>query len=173
MIIIAEDSPEYLFDLKEIAPEERQRDTAHKGSDGSLEEMLFATEATRRGYTAMIPWGHCQKADVAIWRPPFRPLTVQVKKAAWRKTSQQWHAYAASARGGRDKRLRRQDGREVDPYRRYKAGDFDILAVYVPTADAFRFYALKDIAGILHVTFRDLSTLNNWHVIEDALKHDL
>jgi hypothetical protein len=115
-----------------------------------------------------MPIGHSQKADVAIWRTPHRPLTVQVKKA--QAKNGHWRAYVGAARGGWTKSRLRRAGKAADPYRRYGIGDFDILAVYVPAVDAFRFWHLPTIAGQLQVTISDLSTLNNWHVIEDALK---
>jgi hypothetical protein len=162
MTIIAEDSPSYLFDIKEVCPsappEDRQIDV------GVLAEAKLSTEAIGRGLIAWWPMGHAQKADVCIWRPPHRPITVQVKTAQWKPHNSAWQVYVASKRGGAC------NDRKGDSYRRYADGDFDVLAMYVPTAAAFKFWRLSDISGQLCVQVSDLSTLNNWHVIEDALK---
>jgi hypothetical protein len=164
MTIIAEDSPEYLFDVKEICklpePQERQIDV------GVFAESKLATAAIGRGYVAWWPMGHAQKADVCLWKPPSRPVTVQVKNAQWKghKERGYWQCYVASKRGGAS------NLRGGDAYRKYATGDFDVLAMYVPAANAFKFWRLTDISGQLCLSITDLSTLNNWHVIEDALK---
>jgi hypothetical protein len=171
MTIIAEDSPEYLFDVKEVTGPAFLPEHDPMGNDGSYEELCMLTAARERGYVTWVPIGHSQKADVIIWRLPYRPITVQVKRA--RFANDGWRAFVAAARGGKDIAKAKDKGRVLDKYNRYKVGDFDVLAVYVPLARAFRFYALKDVADQRQVTVSDLSTLNNWHVIEDALKHDL
>jgi hypothetical protein len=168
MIIIAEEPAEYLFDVvpvtvPRIAPEHNPI-----GNDGSLEELCFLTAARGRGYVTWVPIGHSQKADVAIWQRPHRPITVQVKRGSFHRGA--WRAHVGSTRGGREKKLRRANKQPLDELRKYQVGDFDVLAVYVPPANAFRFWPLHTVAGQRYVTFRDLSTLNNWHVIEDALK---
>jgi hypothetical protein len=171
MLTIAEDSPEYLFDVKEVTVPVLLPEYDQFGNDGSYEELCLLTAARQRGYSVWVPVGHSQKADVTIWQPPYRPVTVQVKRAAFHQGA--WRVDVASRRGGKQVSKARADGRALDKYCRYQVGDFDVLAGYVPPANAFRFWALKDVAGSLNVNFRDLSTLNNWHVIEDALKHDL
>lgn len=171
MLTIAEDSPEYLFDVKEVTVPTVAPAYDPLGNDGSYEELCMLTAARQRGYSVWVPVGHSQKADVTVWLPPYRPITVQVKRAAFHQGS--WRVDVAAKRGGKHVAKAREDGRELDKYNRYQVGDFDVLAGYVPPANAFRFWLLKDVAGSLKVTFRDLSTLNNWHVIEDALKHDL
>jgi hypothetical protein len=167
MLIIAEDSPQYLFDVKEVTTEAKPERSA-LGNDGSFEELCMLTAARERGYVTWVPIGHSQKADVSIWLPPHRPITVQVKRARFAHDG--WRAFVAAARGGKDIAKAKDKGRVLDKYRRYEVGDFDVLAVYVPPARAFRFYALKDVSDQRQVTISDLSTLNNWHVIEDALK---
>lgn len=171
MTIIAEDSPEYLFDVKEVTVPVLPPEYDALGNDGSYEELCLLTAARQRGYSTWVPIGHSQKADVTLWRPPYRPITVQVKRGRFAKGG--WVAHVSASRGGNHVAKAKNDGRKLDRYQRYQVGDFDVLAVYVPPANAFRFYELKAVAGQGVVTFRDLSTLNNWHVIEDALKHDL
>ena len=168
MLIIAEDSPEYLFDVKEVTADAQPQDYSPLGNDGSFEELCMLMAARERGYVTWVPIGHSQKADVSIWSPPHRPITVQVKRARFAHDG--WRAFVAAARGGKDIAKAKDKGRVLDKYRRYQVGDFDVLAVYVPPARAFRFYALKDVSDQRQVTISDLSTLNNWHVIEDALK---
>jgi hypothetical protein len=168
MTIIAEDSPKYLFDVKGVTVLPEPRDTI---DTGLLAESKFSTQAISRGYISWWPMGHNQKADVCVWKAPYRPITVQVKLGQLKGES--WQIYVAASRGGKDRRRAKAAGRDVDKYQRYQIGDFDVLAMYVPTADAFRFWRLRDVAGTLCLYVSDLSTLNNWHVIEDALKHDL
>ena len=168
MTIIAEDSPQYLFDVKEVTVPKQPIDHSVLGNDGSFEEICLLKAARERGFVTWMPIGHSQKADVIIWMPPHKPLTVQVKKAQWHQKT--WRAVVGAARGGKDRRRDADAGRPVDKYRLYQPGDFDILAVYIPPADAFRFWSLASIAGQHQVQVTDLSTLNNWHVIEDALK---
>ena len=169
MTIIAEDSPKYLFDVKQFA---RELPEPESHIDvGSLAESKFSTEAIARGYVSWWPVGHCQKADVCVWKPPYRPVTVQVKHAQWKGDC--WQVYVAAKRGGRALASASRNGRELDKYNRYQVGDFDVLAMFVPSANSFKFFWLPDVADKLCVQVRDLSTLNNWHVIEDALKHDL
>ena len=171
MLAIAESSPEYLFDVKEVTVPVLLPEHDPMGNDGSYEDLCMLTAARQRGYSTWVPIGHSQKADVTLWRPPYRPITVQVKRGRFQKNS--WAAHVSASRGGASVAKAKKDGRPLDKYQRYQVGDFDVLAVYVPPANAFRFYALKAIVGQGIVSFSDLSTLNNWHVIEDALKHDL
>jgi hypothetical protein len=171
MPTIAEDSPDYLFDVKEVTVPAVTPSHDPLGNDGSFEELCMLTAAREQGYVTWVPIGHSQKADVSIWRPPYRPITVQVKRARFAHDG--WRAFVAASRGGKDIAKAKDKGRDLDKYNRYQVGDFDVLAVYVPPAKAFRFYALKHVADQRQVTISDLSTLNNWHVIEDALKHDL
>lgn len=165
MTIIAEDSPEYLFDLKDVTEDPKPAEASV--DVGSYAESKLASEGIKRGFVAWWPVGHRQKADVCLWKPPYRPITVQSKTAQWKAQHGCWQIYVASKRGGVC------NERNGDRYRKYSEGDFDVIAAYIPTADAFKFWRLKDIAGQLCLTVSDLSTLNNWHVIEDALKHDL
>ena len=168
MLIIAEDSPQYLFDVKEVTGPAILPEYSPLGNDGSYEELCFLTAARQRGYVTLVPIGHSQKADASVWLPPHRPITVQVKRASFQGGS--WRVDVASRRSGASVIKRRNRSQPIRKYSRYQLGDFDVLAGYVPPANAFKFWALSEVVGQLHVNFRDLSTLNNWHVIEDALK---
>jgi hypothetical protein len=171
MIIIAEDPAEYLFDVVSVTVPRIPPEHNPIGNDGSFEELCFLTAARERGYVTWVPIGHSQKADVAIWRRPHRPITVQVKRGQFRKGG--WRCHVGATRGGREKKMRRANNKPLDELRKYEVGDFDVLALYVPPANAFRFWPLHSIAGQRCVSLSDLSTLNNWHVIEDAIKHNL
>lgn len=171
MIIITEDTPEYLFNVSNITTTGPQPEHNPMGNDGSLEELFMLAAAREQGYSTWVPIGHSQKADVCLWMPPCRPITVQVKRARFTKGGS-WQAHVGSSRGGLEKKLRRANKKPLDELKKYQVGDFDILAVFVPTARAFRFWRLRDVAGQRVVSLTDLSTLNNWHVIEDALNHN-
>lgn len=171
MLTIAEDSPEYLFDVKEVTVPAVGSVYDPLGNDGAYEELCFLTAARGQGYTTWVPIGHSQKADVIIWRAPSSPITVQVKRGHFDRGA--WRVHVAASRGSDCVARRKAKGLPTQKWIRYQRGDFDVLAVYVPPANAFRFYTLTDVADRNHLSISDLSTLNNWHVIEDALKHDL
>lgn len=57
-------------------------ETCHSGM---ISEIIFATEAAKQGFGVFFPVGHSHKADLVVWKPPARPVTVQVKKATWQK----------------------------------------------------------------------------------------
>ena len=157
----------YLFEMPE-AQSVTTSPTNGVGHDGSFEESMFVAQARRRDYCVFLPFGHSQKADVVIWRTPHRPITVQVKRG-WQKSGEAWNCYVAAARGGKDRRAAAAVGRPIDRYKRYAAGDFDILAMFHPPTEGFYFWNLIDVCHQRQVAFPALGQLNNWHVIEEAL----
>ena len=169
MTLLDQNPAEYLFD---VGPRASEHLYEHDQIDvGSLAESRFSTEAIARGYVAWWPVGHAQKADVCVWKAPYRPVTVQVKQAQWKGSS--WQVFVAASRGGKHRARAKSSGRDLDKYNRYQIGDFDVLAMFIPTAGGFRFWRLQDVTDKLCLYVSDLSTLNNWHVIEDAIKHNL
>jgi len=156
----------YLFEM----PEAQGATTSPAGGigyDGSFEESVFVTHARRRDYSVFLPFGHSQKADVVIWRPPFRPLTIQVKKGFVNGSS--YCCCVSSKRSARDHRSVVANGRNIDRLKRYRAGDFDILAMFHPPTEGFYFWKLVDACHNKTVSMPINAHLNNWHVIEQAL----
>jgi hypothetical protein len=156
----------YLFEMPE-AQSTTTSPTNGVGHDGSFEEIVFVSHAARRGYTVFMPFGHSQKADVAIWKAPYRPITIQVKRG--RLDTSAWSCHVAACRGGKERRAAVAAGRSADRYRRYRAGDFDVLAMFHPPTEGFYFWNLRDVCHQLRASMPPTAQLNNWHVIEDAL----
>ena len=157
----------YLFEMPEVQ-NATTAPTSGIGHDGSFEESIFVSHAARRDYSVFLPFGHSQKADVVIWEPPYRPLTIQVKRGRM-ASGVTWSCNVSSARGGKSKRARRESGLPADAYRQYREGDFDILAMFHPPTEGFYFWKLRDVCRQLTVTMPPAAHLNNWHVIEQAL----
>jgi hypothetical protein len=156
----------YLFEMPEVQSATTSP-TNGVGHDGSFEESVFAMQARRRDYSVFLPFGHSQKADVVIWRPPFRPITIQVKRGRVQGAS--WFCHVSSKRSSKDHRSHVANGRDVDRIKRYRDGDFDVLAMFHPPTEGFYFWKLRDICLRLTVSMSPTAQLNNWHVIEDAL----
>ena len=154
----------YLINIQSVVSVTGYTPPSVLGNDGAMEEISFAKEAKARGYVIWLPWGHSQKADVCIWRPPQRPVTVQVKRGF--DTGSSHAVHVGAARAGRSKKLRRAAGLPADPYRKYKTGDFDVLAMYVPPADAFYFWRLEDICGQNSASKPVNAAFNNWSVFD-------
>ena len=140
-----------------------------RGYDGSFEESIFVTHARRQDYTVFLPFGHSQKADVVIWKPPFRPITIQVKRGFINSGSGGYCCCVSSKRSTKDHRSALANGRSIDRLKRYRAGDFDILAMFHPPTEGFYFWKLVDVFHRKTVSMPLAAQLNNWHVIEQAL----
>jgi len=154
----------YLINIQSVISVTGYTPPSVLGNDGSMEEICFAKEAKSRGYTIWLPWGHSQKADVCVWQPPKRPITVQVKRSF--ENGNSFCCMVGSSRGGNAKRQRRLNGQMTDGVKRYAHGDFDVLAMYVPPADAFYFWRLEDICGQRTVSKPVNAAFNNWSVFD-------
>ena len=133
---------------------------------GTLAEMIVATEAMKRGYSVFFPVGHAHKADLILWRPPFSPVTVQVKKATWQKGG----AFKFMIGSGKPScAVSEKDyGLRYTPY---KKGDFDVICAYIQERDDFVFYRLNEIAGKSSIRWRpdNGQRVNNWEDIEEEV----
>lgn len=114
-------------------------ETCHSGM---MSEMIFATEAAKQGFGVFFPVGHSQKADLVVWKPPARPVTVQVKKATWQKGG----AFKFMVGSGKPSCAANPNdyGKRYTPYQK---GDFDVLCAHIAEHDTFAFYNLEDLAG--------------------------
>ena len=153
-----------LFDLSEfeIIPEQSSGSATCKS--GMMAEMIFAVEAAKRGFCVFFPIGHSQKADLIIWKPPSRPVSIQIKKATYQKDS---GAYKFMIGSGKPSCAANPNdyGKR---YTMYQKGDFDVLCAYVEERQDFLFYALSDIAGISSKRWHPASGMsaNNWDLLE-------
>lgn len=127
-------------------------------SVGSLSEAIFAAEATRRGwlvYTTNV--GHDEPADAIIVKPPHRPVTIQIKTAT--VYADRNNAYGVMACRGR--------GATKSAY---LAGDFDILAAWLPDVEKFVFWRFDEIAERKKINYSPLRHRQpgNWDLLEEA-----
>jgi len=159
--------PDYLFSMDGIqdAPLVSLTKSATCQS-GMMAEMLLATEAASRGFCVFFPIGHSQKADLVIWKPPFAPITIQVKKATRQKKGkgQSYKFMVGSGRpscavNGKDYGLR---------YVPYMKGDFDVLCAYILERNSFLFYYLDEVVGRSCITWSPdgRQRENNWDIFQ-------
>lgn len=126
---------------------------------GSYSEAVFASEAVKRGwyvYTTSV--GHSEPADAIIFRPPDRPILIQIKTAASRTDRKNaYHIY--TGRGWRSKEA-------------YRKGDFDVLAAWIPDKEEFVFWPFADIRGRVKVTYYTTSglRLGNWEILDEFVE---
>ena len=120
---------------------------------GTVSEMFFCAEAGARGWDIYVPFGHAQTADVCIHRPPGKSVTVQVKTAGWDQGS-----YAVMVSRGKSSKTA------------YVAGDFDVLAAYLPDVREFVFWTLKDLAGRKKLRYHPARHRQpgNWHLLDEV-----
>ncbi len=126
-------------------------------------EVAFASKAISMGFTVFMPFGHSQKADLVIWKPPSRAITVQVKKATYQKDGGNFKFMIGSgkpscASNPLDYGLR---------YTPYQRGDFDVMAVYMAERQSFVIYKLEDIVGKSSMRWTaGRNSENNWDVLD-------
>lgn len=124
---------------------------------GSYSEAVFASEAVKRGwyvYTTSV--GHSEPADAIIFRPPERPILIQIKTATRRVDRKNAYCiYTGRGRGSKEA---------------YKKGDFDVLAAWIPDQEKFIFWSFADIRGRVKITYYGSSTRQpgNWEVLDDV-----
>jgi hypothetical protein len=123
---------------------------------GTHSELLFCTEAGRRGWGIYVPFGHAQMADVILFKPPYNPITVQVKTATYERDKDR---YGVSVSRGLDKSL-------------YTSGDFTILAAWIPEADKFVLWRFDEICERKKISYtpRLHRQPDNWEILDTVLK---
>lgn len=128
--------------------------TSYSCEKGTHAELLFCAEAGARGWQVLIPMGHSSTVDVWIFRPPGRPVSVQVKRA-----------YA-----DRDGDYGVTLARGYDDRKTYREGDFDILAAYLPELNDFvlwRFSEINDRKKIRYSPKRHRQP-GNWGLLDEV-----
>lgn len=150
---------ELLFSMEGIEAVPNSKDVASTAChSGMLAEMGLAKEAAARGFAVFFPVGHAHSADLVLWKPPARPISVQVKTATWRKGSFQFMACAPKPRPSK------KPDNYGAWYSRYGKGDFDFLCAHLRERDEFVFYPIEDVAGKTTMRWRPGSgrPAGNW-----------
>ena len=124
---------------------------------GTHAELLFCAEATSRKFNVLIPMGPTS-STVDVWVAPAagRPISVQVKRA-WLDPKRRIYLVKVSRRGTRMKKGLK-----------YKAGDFDILAAYLPDVNQFVFWKFGEIKKRSKISYtpRIHRQPDNWELLE-------
>lgn len=150
-----------LFDLDEFTVEERDQRRSSTCDAGTIAEMFVATEAAKNGFSVFFPIGHSQKADLIIWKPPIRPLTVQVKKA----TMQSCGSYKFMLGSGKPSCAANPKDFGLR-YTKYSENDFDLLCAVIVERNSVLVYDLKSIAGKSTMRWSPSNGImeNNWDI---------
>jgi hypothetical protein len=123
---------------------------------GAYAEMLFCAQVGFRGWEIYMPIGHAQTADVCIFKPPCRPVTVQVKTAS---IDHERGGYGVMAsRGKRAKTA-------------YAVGDFDILAAWLPDIEEFVLWRFDEICERKRIRYspKRHRAPSNWQLLEELV----
>ncbi len=123
---------------------------------GAYAEMLFCAHVGYRGWEVYMPIGHAQTADVCIFKPPGRAITVQIKSAFWDETKQSY--VINSSRGQSSKAA-------------YATGDFDILAAWLPDVEEFVLWRFDEICDRKRIRYspKRHRQPNNWELLEELI----
>lgn len=105
---------------------------------GELAETLFIAGAMVHDWEVFTPFGHAQTADLCLVRCGFRPILVQVKTGTIDRG-----AYHVSVK-------RANQGGSPRPY---AAGDFDVLAAYLPDRNQFVLWTFDDIKSRVSIRY--------------------
>ena len=122
---------------------------------GELAETLFIAGAMVHDWEVFTPFGHAQTADLCLVRPGSRPITVQVKTGTIDRG-----AYHVSVKRG-------TKGINARPY---AAGDFDVLAAYLPDRNQFVLWAFEDICSRVSIRYSPERHRQpgNWSLLDDV-----
>lgn len=110
---------------------------------GQFAEMQVAVKALKNGYSVFFPFGHSHKADLVVFKPPQRPITIQVKKATYQKAGDAFKFMVGSGKPSCAANPKNYGLRHTP----YKKGDFDVLCAFIEELDKVVFYSLEDLCG--------------------------
>ena len=124
---------------------------------GAYAEMLFCAQVGYRGWEVYMPIGHAQTADVCIFKPPGRAITAQIKSASWDEAKQSY--VINSSRGQSSKTA-------------YAAGDFDILAAWLPDIEEFVLWRFDEICDRKRIRYspKRHRAPGNWQLLEELVQ---
>jgi len=131
---------------------------------GAVAELEFLTQAKRRGWNVYVPIGHATPADAIIFRPPARPISVQVKKGMSRGSGRGWKAMVGS---GLSKRAIKHS-LHFSKFRRYESNSFDVMAMYIAEENLFIFWTLAELLqrGKTWAIWTTIKPSNNWEIFD-------
>jgi hypothetical protein len=119
---------------------------------GAHAELLFCAEAGARGYSIFTPLVGSPKADVCLKMGQGPYVGIQVKRACVSTQRAGLYKINTSSRA------------------KYSAGDFDVLAAYLPDRNVFVFWRLEEIAEYSQISYspeRHRSP-DNWSLLDEA-----
>jgi hypothetical protein len=170
--VIAE-PPQFLFAIGdyEVAPEV-DTSAPRNCESGSIAEAEFLVRAQRNGWHCYVPFGHATKADVIVFRPFGRPVTVQVKKGVYQdRGSGSWKIMAGAGKPSCAVNPKDYGKR----YTLYQRGEFDVLAMWVQEKECFVFWTLDELVerGVSCVRWYAGNASNNWQVIDELAERPI
>ena len=119
------------------------------GDKGAHAELLFCAEAGARGYTIFTPLVGSPKADVCLKMGQGPYIGIQVKRACFNTQADGLYKVHTSSR------------------KRYSAGDFDVLAAYLPDLHEFVFWRLAEVAHYGQISYSPVRhrAPGNWSLL--------
>jgi hypothetical protein len=153
-----------LFDLTEYDAPREDALSLEACDSGSIAELEFLPRARRAGWHVYSPHGHATPADVILFRPPNRPISVQIKKGVYQKDAGKWKIMVGSGKPTCAANPKDYGKR----YSLYERGDFDVLAMYVDEHDCFAFWTLDELVerGISTIAWRLGDCADNWNIFD-------
>lgn len=158
----------WLFDLPPTLPE-YDPNLSESCDAGDLAEARFMLKAKELGFHVYAPFGHATKADLVVWKPPARAVTVQIKKATIqsrgsRKPHHWWKFMLGSGRPSAA--LSPNNGKLK--YVPYQLGDFDVIAGYVEEREEWLIFPLEKVVGKSCVSYTPHNSIvpNTWEVLD-------
>jgi hypothetical protein len=153
-----------LFDLTEYDAPRDGSDVLETCDTGSIAELEFLPRAKRNGWHVYSPHGHSTPADVILFRPPAKPVSVQIKKGVFQKDQGKWKIMVGSGKPSCAANPKDYGAR----YTRYQRGDFDVLAMYVDEHDCFVFWSLDQLVerGLSAISWRVGDRADNWDIFD-------
>jgi hypothetical protein len=153
-----------LFDLNEYTVAADETQTLESCDSGSIAELEFLPRARRNGWHVYSPHGHATPADVILFRPPHRPISVQIKKGTYQKDAGKWKIMVGSGKPSCAANPNDYGKR----FTTYSRGDFDVLAMYVDEHDLFVFWTLDELVerSLTTIAWRLGGNCDNWEIFE-------
>jgi hypothetical protein len=173
-MLLGEDrAASYLFDVGEFESSPDVSDDAPRNCEsGSIAEAEFLVRAQRNGWHCYIPFGHATTADVILFRPFGRPVTVQIKKGVYQdRGSGSWKIMAGAGKPSCAVNPKDYGKR----YRVYQRGEFDVLAMWVQEKECLVFWTLNELIerGVSCVRWYTGNACNNWQVVDEMAERPI
>jgi hypothetical protein len=164
---------EYLFAVDEFqSSPDVDEDAPRNCEAGSIAEAEFLVRAQRNGWHCYIPFGHATTADVILFRPFGRPVTVQIKKGVYQdRGSGSWKIMVGAGKPSCAVNPKDYGKR----YRVYQRGEFDVLAMWVQEKECLVFWTLNELVerGMSCVRWYAGNACNNWQVVDQVAEQPI